>query len=120
MIANLLNLPCQITRRRASGVEDRYGNEIPTENTVSTVCELQGSSQRVGNEPSGHNDLSRTKWSIFLPAGTDVDSADLVIVDGQEYELDGDPWNVRNPRTQSESHVEATLIRTNSPDGGAS
>jgi len=120
MISNLLNRECQIVRRGPSGVEDRYGNEIPTENTVSTVCELQAVAQRSGNEPNGYNELSRTKWTIFFPVGTYVDSADTVVVDGEEYELDGDPWPVRNPRTQAASHVEASLIRVSSSDGGAS
>ena len=117
MISNLLNLPCQITRRRASGVEDRYGNEIPTENTVSTVCELQ---QKRRNEDGSHNELSDTEWHLFLPVGTSLDASDVVIVDGMEYEVEGDPWEVRNPRTRAASHVEASLIRVSSSDGGAS
>jgi hypothetical protein len=114
MLSNLLNRPCEIVRRGPSGVEDDYGNEIAGETVVNTVCELQ---QDAAMEVGGHEEVSRTHWRCFLPVGTDIDGTDRVTVDGEPYEVDGEPWSVRNPRTQQMSHVEVRLIRVSGEDG---
>jgi hypothetical protein len=111
MISRLINRPCQLVRLGPSGTEDDSGNEIDGETVVTTVCEIQMFTGQA-TEPSGHNEMSRTKWSLFLPVGTDIDSGDSVIVDGKKYELDGDAWAVRDPLTGRMSHVEASLILT--------
>lgn len=109
MLSTLLNRPVTITRNLPSGDEDDYGNEIPTENVVETVGELQ---QVQRTEPGAAGELSVTHWLLMLPAGTDLRTGDSVEVEGAAYQLVGDPWQVRNPRTQAESHVEATVVRT--------
>jgi hypothetical protein len=115
MLSNLLNRPCQIVRRGPSGVDDDYGNEIAGETVVSTVCELQ---QDVAAEVAGHEEVSKTKWRCFFPVSTDIDGSDRVIIDAEVYEVDGEPWFVRNPRTQQFSHVETRLVRI-SGEGGS-
>ena len=118
MLSNLLNRPCQIVRRGPSGVEDDYGNELAGETVVSTVCELQsGAGANVGAEIGKHEDLRRTQRQCFFPVGTDIDGNDRVIVDNEFYEVEGEPWAVRNPRTQQMSHVEAKLIRVQGEGG---
>jgi hypothetical protein len=109
MPTNLLNRPCDIVRRGPSGTEDDYGNLLPDESISSTVCEFQQDSRR---EHGDNNDMAESKWRIFLPVGTDITSGDQVIVDGKAYEVDGEPEAVRNPRTRTMSHVEATVVRT--------
>lgn len=103
----LLNRPVTIIRQTAGDVTDDYGNPIPGVEEVATVGELQ---QRKRDEQADH-DASVTDWLLVLPAGTVVDTDDAVLVDGRRYEVVGDPWNVRNPRTGRESHVEATVRR---------
>jgi len=115
MISNLLNRPCQIVRRGPSGVDDDYGNELAGETVVSTVCELQ---QDAATEIGTHEDLSRTRWRCFMPVGTDIDGSDRVVIEAERYEVDGEPWSVRNPRTQQMSHVEVRLVRV-SGEGGS-
>lgn len=120
-VSALMNRTCQIVHRSSTGTEDEYGNVIPAETTTSTVCELQGAALRVGAEPNNYNDLSKTKWTIYLPAGTALESADVVIVDDEEYEVDGDVWEVRNPRTGTLSHIEGAVVKVSGAfDGGAS
>lgn len=109
MLQTLLNRPVTIVRALPSGDEDEYGNEQPSEDVVETVGELQ---QTRRDEPADSGELSRTTWLLVLPAGTDIRTGDSVEVDGASYQLVGDPWPARNPRTQAESHVEATVIRT--------
>lgn len=117
-VANLMNLSCQIVRRGPSGTEDDYGNEIPGETVVSTVCEFQNQRGRADAEDGSHNELSESRWDVFLPAGTDVTSGDALIVDGLEYEVDGESWSVRNPRTGNLSHVEVTVKRVAGSEDG--
>jgi hypothetical protein len=111
MIADLITTPCTLRLRSESGVEDDYGNDVPTETTVETVCELQKQIRRSSEEPEGQGEISDTLWALFLPAGTDVDTSDVVEVDGEMYEMVGEPWPVRHPITGVESHVEASVRR---------
>lgn len=110
-ITNLMNRPVQIVRRGPSGTTDDYGNEIPGETVVSTVCEFQNQRGRSDAEDGSHNELAESRWDVFLPADTDITSGDALIVDGLEYEVDGEAWPVRNPLTQTMSHVEVTVKR---------
>jgi hypothetical protein len=108
-LATLLNRPVTIIGRSASGDEDAYGNDVATETLTETVCELQ---QVRREEPAGEGETTRTDWLLILPAGTPVRTGDIAVVGGLEYELVGDPWQARNPRTRVESHIEATCRRT--------
>lgn len=108
MLNQLLNRAC-IIETRAPGGRDEYNNETVAVVEVEAVCELQ---QRQRTENGDRGEVSVTEWLLVLPAGTDVSTGDSVIVDGDRYEVIGDPWEARNPRTQAFSHVEATLKRT--------
>jgi hypothetical protein len=110
MLAELINRPCTITRRLASADRDAYGDEIPGTDEVETVCELQKSQ---GDEDAA--EVADTRWDLYLPAGTEIASGDIVTVDGVAYEVDGDPWPARNPRLRTTSHIEATVRRTAGP-----
>ncbi len=112
-IAALLNRACSIDHRTADGDEDAYGNATVQIETVETVCELQ---QRQRDESTDREDLSVTQWLLVLPAGTVIWAGDTVTVDGFDYEVSGDPWEARNPFTQAQSHIEATVIRTSAAD----
>lgn len=76
------------------------------------MCELQQVPRRsVSGEPAAHPDVSDSLWLLVLPADTLIDTGDAVIVDGHRYEVSGEPWVARNPRTQAVSHIEASLRR---------
>lgn len=111
-IAALINRPCVLLRRQDTGTIDDDGMPVTTTTEVATVCELQ---QVQRSEPPGLDETSSTLWAVFLPAGTQLTTADAIEVEGQVFELVGEPWAVRNPRTGAESHVEATCKRV----GGA-
>src|SRR5688572_27377107 len=111
-LSQLLNLPCTITRRTPSADDEEindYGDPVQNETEVDTVCELQ---QRARSEDDLQGELSDTSWLLILPAGTAIDTGDAVTIDGKTYELVGDPWQARNPRTETVEHIEATLRRT--------
>jgi len=114
MLTELMNLPVTIVRRSASGVEDDYGNEIPAETSIQTVCEFQQKARGEEDE-----NLASTQYMLFLPAGTDIDAGDVVVIEGLEYQMAGDPWFARDPESQTNSHVEATLVRTSGSEDGS-
>lgn len=117
MLTDLLTLPCTITRRTPStGAPDEYGNRPPTEATINTVCELQ---QRQRAEDDVNGQIGRATFLLALPAGTVLHATDTITIDGDKYEVQGEPWDARNPRTQAASHVEATVTRVTSTNGGA-
>jgi hypothetical protein len=103
-LSRLISRPCLLVKRSASGDEDEYGNEIPSEELVETVCELQ---QATRAEPAAAGELSQTLWDFFFPTGTDCDTGDAVVVGANEYELVGEPWEA-NTGSRSVWHVEAT------------
>ncbi len=109
-LATLINRPCTLTLRTFDpDVVNEFGDEIPIEATADTVCELQ---QRARDETSDPGQVSATEWLVFLPAGTSIATGDTITVDGIRYEVTGQPWPARNPRTQVASHIEATVRRT--------
>lgn len=108
-LSQLINRPCQIIRRSLEGeVDDGYGNLQSTEVIQEAVCELQ---QRQRDEPASTGQVSEEQWIAFFPAGTALDAGDGLLVDGERYEVLGDPWQTRNPRTKQWGQLEATLSR---------
>lgn len=107
-LANLINRPCTITHRSESGVTDDYGNDVSAFTETATVCELQ---QRQRDEPADSGEVSATEWSIFLLPPDSLHTGDKVTVDNEVYEIVGEPWRARNPRTRQVEHVEATARR---------
>jgi hypothetical protein len=105
--SHLMNRPATLLSRTQDGPDDEYGNPTWTEVAAATTCELQ---QEVGWEAEG-GVIQLSTWRVFLPAGTPADGWDAVNVDGDLYELEGDAWPARNPRTKNFTHVEARVRR---------
>lgn len=108
-LTQLINRPCMILRRSASGEINDYGDEIPSVETIAGVCELQ---QQKRAEQGDMGEVSDSTWILILPGDTEIETGDAVVVDGETYELVGEPWAARNPRIQTVSHIEATVRRT--------
>lgn len=114
MLADLISRPCVITRSVADDDDrDKYGNPLTDAETIDTVCELQ---QRTRGEDAGADEFSETMWALFFLPHEELDTEATVTVDGHVYELVGEPWIVRNPRTHQVSHIEATAKRTATAD----
>jgi hypothetical protein len=109
-LSNLINRPVTIIRRTESGTTDSYGNEVSDQTYITTLGEIQ---QRRREEPGSQGELSDTLWDGFFQADVTLDTSDALLVDGLgTFELVGGPWVAYNPRTQQQSHVEATLRQT--------
>lgn len=110
-IENRINRPCVIVTRTESGTTDPYGNEIPNEGAIETVCEAQ---PRSSVEPENQAELSEEDWTLFfLPADIGlVSTADAIwIPDLFECEVVGAPMPWRNPRTRQEHYLHVNVRR---------
>jgi len=120
-IAQLINRPCTIRRRVEGGVKDDLGNSNPGVVEVETVCELQ---QETGFRKEGEGELSDTRWVVYLLPDAEIGSGDSIEVEGDgTFQVLGEPWKARNPRTGQYSYIRAAARRTigpgESPGGGA-
>ncbi len=121
-LAQLINRPCTIHRRLEGEAKDELGNAVIETVETETVCELQ---QQSGGSfrSEGEGELSETRWVIYLMPDQEVGLGDSIDVEGDGvFEIFGEPWKVRNPRTGQYSHIAAPVRRTagpgESPGGG--
>jgi len=105
-LTSLINRPCVLRHRTGGTMVDRDGNEIAEWVEVATVCEIQQRRRTENNEQ-----ISVAQWVAFLLPGETVRTGDELVVDDITYQIEGDPWPARNPRTRQASHIEATLRR---------
>ena len=105
-LASLINRPVTLRHKTGGTSIDRDGNEIPEVVEIDTVCELQQRQRRENEEQIGD-----ATWVAFFLPGETIGSGDELVVDNVVYQVEGDPWPARNPRTQQASHIEATLRR---------
>lgn len=114
IVALEMNRPCTIYHMEDTGTPDDYGDQVlEADDGTAAVCELQrpgGSGLRSGGEPEG-GALDVSLWAAFFPAGTVLSGRDYFVVDGQQYDLVGDPAPVRDPWTRQIDHVEALARR---------
>jgi hypothetical protein len=104
----LLTRAATLYRRTYDGPPDELGDPTWTEITGPVACELQqaGSTEALGDA------VQVSTWRVFLPVGaSDVGGWDALELDGDRYELVGDPWPVWNPRLAAYDHVEALVQR---------
>lgn len=83
------------------------------ESRVDAVWEVQ---QRSRDELDAAQ-ISESLWNGFFLPGTDLDTSDAV--EDEElgtFEFVGAPWPARDPFSQTESHVEATLRLVAGPE----
>lgn len=87
---------------------DEYGNTVAAAygSPIQTTGYLE---QRVSTEYLLDRDAIATNWVAYFPAGTNVSGLDRVQFGGQTFEVDGEPWQVFNPRLKAVSHLQANL-----------
>lgn len=96
--------------RRAPGTADQYGNQtLGTVETFSLKGELQLMSS---SENQTDRDTTVSDWMLILPARTPAGRFDLASIDGQSYEIIGQPEAIVSPWTGATSHVEARIRLT--------
>jgi hypothetical protein len=107
--ARLIKTSCTVIRRLPDDDADEFGNEIPAEVKVKTVCAVQ---QRNTDEPDGHGELSDSRWLGYFLIEETLTTADVVLVPGQgRFEVVGKPWRAEEGH-RSLWHIEARLRET--------
>lgn len=106
-----------ITRLRAPLVTDRYGNQQrdwPNASRSELVgCALAPRSafQTEGEPHLQNRGAVIIGYSIYCPPGADLAATDRVDLDGDVYEVEGQPGVWINPLTNTNFGVEAALRR---------
>lgn len=86
---------------------DRYGNLVP-DWAASTSTTVKGwISQSSGSEDENGRDAQIGEWTLFLPAGVEIDGRARVAWSGVTFEVVGPPRRAWTPR--GEHHVEVQL-----------
>lgn len=115
-LARLINRPCTI-RHETEGDADEYGNAEAKVSEVETVCELQ---QQPAYRREDEGEVSDTRWVIYLLPDAVIGSGDSIdVADEGVFEVFGEPWKARNPRTGRISHIEVPVRRTSGSNEAA-
>lgn len=123
----LLNQPCTFTIPTASGEADRAG--VPADD-VATVTGFGYFEQKQATDQTGVQSSDEQRWlAMVLPTGTTGDDTSGDVVDLAEvlnaratvepeglgvFQLVGEPWPVRNPRTRQVAHLEFEMRKVTS------
>lgn len=104
-----------VTRVRATpGGYDQYGDPLP--GTASEVdipgCAFAPRSHRFDSEQTEPGRRAVTEHiTLYAPAGTDIQPADLIAARGNTYRVDGETGDWRSPFTSANRGIEVALIR---------
>lgn len=113
--AELITRPCTLLLRGPSEAIDDFGDAVREAQEVEAVWELQQRS--AAESPEG---VSDTVWvGFFLP---EIPLATVDAIRDPElgsFELDGDPWPVRDPLTEEQSHIEVRVRRASAQEAGS-
>jgi hypothetical protein len=106
---HLLRIDVELLTRTYPETPDGDGVQVPAVVAEATCCELQQVSAR---EDLG-GAVQLTSYRLVLPADKPARGWDAIrrVDSGELYELEGEAWQVVNPRTGVASHVEAFVRR---------
>lgn len=87
---------------------DKYGDTVlgPVGEPVPELGFLE---QKDTVEYLVNRDTVVSKWHATLNAKSVVTALSFINFEGQQWQVDGEPWHVFNPRTRQVSHIECKL-----------
>ena len=96
-------------RRVLSGTDD-YGNDAYSDVSVSVGdCVINPVSS---NETTNFTDQVNTTITVFVPFGTDVSFLEAFVINGEKYEVQGDPETFVSPFSGHVSPIQIRAIKT--------
>lgn len=109
-VASICTRPVVIVHRARQAGTGAYGDDALVEvDRVPTRAHLH---QRTSDEPTpAASEAIASRWAATLPVGVALGADDLVEVDGQLYEIEGDPFPAWWPTGQRTHHVEVGLVQ---------
>jgi hypothetical protein len=111
-ITRLLTTPATL-RRISTTTENAEGTPVLTviNESVMVHIEQRGSGSRAATTENQDDHLDvTTGWRLFTASGVSIGPADEVVIGTETYGVDGQPWQVLNPRTGEVDHIEANLV----------
>lgn len=117
----MLQQTCVVVRRSESDTDfNEYGDPEIIEDESNTIpCALQKLQRDEREEEPDEGEFAKALYRLFLPVGTEIDTTDYVIIDGEKYEAISEP-NVRNSLTNRWGFVEMTMVLVGTvPDSGS-
>lgn len=97
-----------VTVRRPS--KDRYGDETMSDPwTIEGCAVAPASSASVVDDPGRLGDT--TTWTLFAPAGSDLQANDVVTISGEDWKVQGNPGDWRSPFSGWEPGMVAEIAR---------
>ena len=107
-LARLMSQPLTV-QAMGPTTQDVYGDWIP--GAVGAPVAVSGYlEQSTSVEFVLNRDTTVTTWKAYLPASVAITPLSLVNFQAQVFQVDGEPWQVFNPRTKAVSHIECKLI----------
>lgn len=110
-LARLMSQPLTVQTMGAVG-HDAYGDEIPGAVGAPVPC-LGYLEQTTSVEFQVNRDTTITTWKAYLPASLAITPLSLINFQAQVFQVDGEPWDVWNPRTKTVDHHECKLVVVN-------
>lgn len=86
---NLFSHSVTLRKRGEKIGEDRYG--VPEYGPPTDTVSDAWWEPRTSSEDTAAREQYTWGYWVYLPEGTDLDGADLVVIDGVEYEVVGQP-----------------------------
>lgn len=104
----LMNQPLTVQALGSTALNS-YGDQVvgPLQPAVAVLGFLQ---QLTSVEHLVDRDTSVTTWEAYLPGSTVISHLDFINFQGQQFQVDGEPWHVYNPRTKSVAYVACKLV----------
>lgn len=88
---------------------DAYGNAVP--GALGPPVAVNGYLEQASTtEFLNARQTTITQWQAYLPANAAIHPMDYINFGGQRFQVDGEPWQVYNPRTATVSHVQCKLV----------
>jgi hypothetical protein len=107
-LSRLMTQPLTVQAMGAVGY-DIYGSEIP--GAVGAPVAVNGYlEQSTTVEVVLNRDTTVTTWKAYLPASVVITPLSIINFQAQVFQVDGEPWDVWNPRTKAVDHIECKLI----------
>ena len=100
-----------VTIHHAGTRVDAYGDTIVDWSTSTDVTAPGWLAYTSGIEILDGRAATSTTMSLSLPAGTTIDAADRVTIDGTTYDITAEPMSAWTPR--GEHHIEINLAVVN-------
>jgi SPP1 family predicted phage head-tail adaptor len=97
-----------ITTRTQTGVDEKYGNPVYTETTVTVTGAF---APAAGTETTEGQDQVVSQPLALLPYGTEIDSTAKLTINGLDYEIDGEPQSWSSPFVTWQPGISVPLKR---------